>query len=239
MARKTKEDAAITREQLLDAAEKVFRQRGVARSSLAEVAAAAGVTRGAVYWHFRDKADLCSAMCERAMLPLEMMLSDAGAATHDDPLGTLRELALAALTRLASDPRAQAVFEVMLHEGERTAVIPSMVERKQRERRHCLVHVERVMRQAVAAKQLPDDTDTSLATQALHAYIGGIMNNWVLDPSAYDLASSAPSLVDAIIAGLRAAPPRLQPAAAPRRAAARGSAAMPRGGGEASTLDEA
>ena len=217
MARKTKEDAAITREQLLDAAEKVFRQRGVARSSLAEVAAAAGVTRGAVYWHFRDKADLCSAMCERAMLPLETMLSEAGAAQHDDPLGTLRELALAALMRLAHDPRAQAVFEVMLHEGEHTADIPSITERKQREREHCLTHVERVLQQAVAAGQLPDDTDTALATQALHAYIGGIMNNWVLDPAAYDLASSAGPLVDAIIAGLRASPPRRTEGARYRR----------------------
>jgi len=208
MARKTKEDAAITREQLLDAAERVFRQRGVARSSLAEVAAAAGVTRGAVYWHFRDKADLCAAMCERAMLPLETMLSDASAATHEDPLRTLRELAVAALTHLARDPRTQAVFEVFLHEGEHTPGIPSIGERKERERRHCLGHVERVMQQAVAARQLPQDADTALAAQAMHAYIGGIMNAWVQDRDAYDLATCAPALVDAIIAGLRAAPPR-------------------------------
>ena len=208
MVRRTKEDAAITREQLLDAAERVFRKRGVARSSLAEVATAAGVTRGAVYWHFRDKADLCAAMCERAMLPLETMLSEAGAAQHDDPLGTLRTLALAALTRLALDPRSQAVFEVMLHEGENTPGVPSITERKQRERRHCLVHVERVMQQAVTARQLPEDTDTALATQALHAFIGGIMNNWVQDRTAFDLESCAGALVDAMIAGLRTAPPR-------------------------------
>lgn len=208
MARRTKEDAAITREQLLDAAERVFRQRGVARSSLAEVAAAAGVTRGAVYWHFRDKADLCVAMCERGMLPLETMLSDAGAAAHADPLGTLRELAVAALTRLACDPRSQAVFEVTLHESERSAEMTSIMARKQRARRHCLVHVERVLQQAVEARQLPKDTDTLLATQALHAYIGGIMNTWVLDPAAYDLARSAPALIDTFVAGLRAAPPR-------------------------------
>ncbi len=209
MARRTKEDAAITREQLLDAAEKIFRERGVARSSLAQVAGAAGVTRGAVYWHFRDKSHLCSAMCERAMLPLERMLSEAGAARHADPLGALRELAVAALSRLACDPRAQAVFEVMLHESEHTAGIPSITERKRSERRHCLVHVESVMQQAVAAGQLPVDTDTALATQAMHAYIGGIMNNWVLDPAAYDLAASAAALVDAFIAGLRTAPPRI------------------------------
>ncbi len=97
VARRTKEEAAVTREQLLDAAERVFRERGVAGSTLAEVAAAAGVTRGAVYWHFRDKADLYAAMCERATLPLETMVEDAGATVHADPMAALRELALTAL----------------------------------------------------------------------------------------------------------------------------------------------
>ena len=232
MARRTKEDAAITRGQLLDAAEKVFRQRGVARSSLAEVASAAGVTRGAVYWHFRDKSDLCAAMCERALMPLETMLSEAGSVQHADPLATLRALAIAALTRLASDPRSQAIFEVMLHESEHTAGVPSIAERKQRERRHCLVHVERVMCQAVSARQLPADTDTALATQAMHAYIGGLMNNWVLDRTAYDLAAAAPALVDAFVAGLRAAPPRTAARgrieALPRAASASRAASTPR-----------
>ena len=209
MARRTKEEAAITREQLLDAAESVFRRRGIARSSLAEVAAAAGVTRGAVYWHFRDKADLCAAMCERTLLPMETMLSDASAATHDDPLGALRTLAVTVLTRLAADPRSQAVFEVMQHEAEFGGDMAALTQRKQRERRHCLTHVERVLQQAVTTSQLPRDTDTALAALALHAYIGGIMQNWVLDPAAHDLASSAGVLVDVFINGLRTSPPRV------------------------------
>lgn len=209
MARRTKEEAAVTREQLLDAAERVFRERGVAGSSLAEVAAAAGVTRGAVYWHFRDKADLYAAMCERATLPLETMLENAGATVHSDPLGALRSLAVTALSRLAGDPRSQAVFEVMFHKCENAADLAPIVERKQRERRHCLAHVERVLQQAVHKGQLPADTDTALATQALHAYMAGIMHEWVLDRGAYDLGEAAPKLIDAILAGLRMAPPRL------------------------------
>ncbi|HEX6137695.1 MAG TPA: TetR family transcriptional regulator [Casimicrobiaceae bacterium] len=209
MARRTKEDAAITREQLLDAAERVFREQGVAGSSLAEVAAAAGVTRGAVYWHFRDKADLYAAMCDRATLPLETMLEDAGATAHADPLAALRKLALTALSRLAGDPRSQAVFEVMFHKSEHSAELAPIAERKQRERRHCLAQVERVLQQAVAKGQLPKDTDTALATQALHAYIAGIMHEWVLDTAAYDLAAAAPALIDVVLGGLRSAPPRL------------------------------
>src|SRR6266404_6297013 len=113
MARKTKMEAAVTREQLLDAAETVFRHRGVTRTSLAEVATAARLTRGAVYWHFKDKAALFAAMCERATLPLDAMLNAASGETTDEPLTVLRDLMVGALRHLATAPRAQAVFEVI------------------------------------------------------------------------------------------------------------------------------
>ena len=208
MARRTKTEAAITREQLLDAAERVFRERGVTRTSLAEIAAEAGVTRGAVYWHFRDKADLFAAMCERATLPLEQTLERAGTAVHADALAALRTLAIDALTRLACDARAQAVFEVVFHKCELTDDLGPIAARRNRERWHCLIHVESIFRRAVELRQLPEDTDTHLATQALHAYIGGIMREWVLDPTAFDLAATAPALIDTMIAGLAACPPR-------------------------------
>ncbi len=223
MARKTKTQAAITREQLLDAAERVFREQGVARTSLAEVAAAAGVTRGAVYWHFKDKADLFSAMCARATSPLEALLRDAGAATHADPLAALHDLSVAALTRLATDPRAQAVFDVMFHKTELTGELAPIAGRNERDRCECLLNVEQLVQQAVAKGQLPADTDTALATRLLHAFVAGIMREWVQDRAAYDLVACAPRFIDTIIAGLMADPPRragrIRPRVRPRSAA--------------------
>jgi len=55
MARCTKEKALETRERILDAAEDVFDDNGVSNTSLADIATAAGVTRGAIYWHFTNK----------------------------------------------------------------------------------------------------------------------------------------------------------------------------------------
>ena len=75
MARRTREEALETRNRILDAAERVFNEHGVSRTSLASIASAAGVTRGAVYWHFRDKTDLFDAMMQRVVLPLETMLN--------------------------------------------------------------------------------------------------------------------------------------------------------------------
>jgi TetR/AcrR family acrAB operon transcriptional repressor len=216
MARKTKLEAAITREQLLDAAEHVFREHGVARTSLAEIAAAAGVTRGAVYWHFKDKADLFEAMCARATLPLDALLSDAAVAPCANPLGALRQLSIAVLNTLATDLRAQAVFEVIFHKSELTGELATMAGERERERCQCVENVERLAQQAVDAGQLPADTDTALTARLLHDCVAGLMREWVLDKSAYDLAERAPDFIDAILAGIVARPPRRTERVLPR-----------------------
>ncbi|HUH92418.1 MAG TPA: TetR family transcriptional regulator [Casimicrobiaceae bacterium] len=216
MARKTKLEAAITREQLLDAAERVFREHGVARTSLAEVAAAAGVTRGAVYWHFKDKADLFTAMCERATLPLDALLCDAALAPCADPLETLRELSIGVLTSLATDPRAQAVFEVIFEKTELTGELANVAGERERERSQCVANVEQLVQRAVAAGQLAADTDTALTARLLHACVGGIMREWVSDKGAYDLAARAPAFIEAILAGVVAHPPRRAERVRPR-----------------------
>jgi TetR/AcrR family acrAB operon transcriptional repressor len=43
---------------------RLFSQQGVSSTSLAQIAQAAGVTRGAIYWHFKDKSDLFSEIWE-------------------------------------------------------------------------------------------------------------------------------------------------------------------------------
>jgi TetR/AcrR family acrAB operon transcriptional repressor len=75
------------------------------------------------------------------------------------------------------------------------------------------------MQRAIDAGQLPADCDALLAAQALHAYVMGLMQAWVQNPGAYDLAAAAPSLVDAMLAGLRVAPPRRGDAHKPGAAA--------------------
>lgn len=208
MVRRTKEASLVTRERLLDAAEALFRDHGVTRTSLADVAKRAGMTRGAVYWHFRDKADLFRALFERATLPLEADFArvDAVAGTH--PLAALRCASIAALRRLAADSRTQNVFEIVFHKCELVDDLTGLATTRRVDRGHCIEQIADVMRRAVDAGELPADTDPTLAAHGVHATMVGIMHEWVLDPAAYDLAAAAPALVEMIVAGLRAAPPR-------------------------------
>lgn len=71
--RRTKEQAEQTRVAILEAAERLFLEKGVAQCSLEQIARAAGVTRGAVYWHFENKAHLFHEMLSQVRLPPEQL----------------------------------------------------------------------------------------------------------------------------------------------------------------------
>src|SRR5262249_4806642 len=148
------------------------------------------------------KSELFEAMCERAAMPMEAMLGCVGGARYSDPLGSLREMAVLGLTRLARDSRTQAVFDVMFHKCEFTADMAPVAQRERRADGGCRRKVMGLLEKAVAMRQLPADTDASLAAELLKAFMVGVMHQWVQNPSAYDLERMAPVMIDTVLAGL-------------------------------------
>lgn len=71
MGRKTVEESEQTRLKLMEAGTRMFAQHGFAYSTLDDIAQCAGLSRGAVYWHFRGKDDLLRSILNAAVLPLE------------------------------------------------------------------------------------------------------------------------------------------------------------------------
>lgn len=202
--RRTKVEAQATRTAILDAAERVFSVRGVARTSLADVAKAAGVTRGAIYWHFRDKAELFSAMLARVTLPLEASVRVADTPGGAEPLAGARNCMLGALTRTAEDPQAQRVFEIVCHKCEYVDEMAIVAERYVEMREGCLEKIEASIRAAARAGQLAGPVDARLAAVALHAMVDGLIHNWLLDRRYLSLAKDAPRLVEMFLSGLGA-----------------------------------
>ena len=68
--RRKKEDAEITRKQLLEAGLRVFSEKGYAATRLSDIAEEAGVTRGAIYWHFGNKKELFIALYKERVDPI-------------------------------------------------------------------------------------------------------------------------------------------------------------------------
>lgn len=208
MARRTKEEAQATRVQILDAAERVFHAQGVSRASLAEVAKEAGVSRGAIYWHFENKIDMFQAMLERLRLPLEELARASESEDEPDPLGCMRELLVKALTRLAQDSQSQRIHDILRYKCEYTGELLGLRERMQELSLDCDLRIAKALSNAVSKGQLPSDLDCPRAAVCVHAYMEGIEANWLLVPN-FDLAQQAPALVDTVLDMLRSPALRL------------------------------
>jgi TetR/AcrR family acrAB operon transcriptional repressor len=213
MVRKTKEDTELTYAALLEAAGQVFFDKGVAQTTLNDIAAAAGMTRGAIYWHFKDKAALLQALFEQATLPMEAMLAELDVCSEADPLGALRQMCIQSLTTLARSQQQQRIFSIMFHKCENIGEAAGVIaENEQACGDECQVRIERILQKAVAMGQLPGDTDVFLSQQVLKNFTMGTMSEWLLDPHLYALDAKAPAMVDLLIAGLRTCPPKISPA---------------------------
>lgn len=207
MVRKTKEEAKATRSCILDAAERLFQERGVAATSLQQIAAAAGVTRGAVYWHFHDKADLFDAMIQRVVLPMETEASPLLEGADGDPLGRLREHLAVLLRHFSGNEQMRRVFDIAVNRVEYVGELAEARERKQASRRAYLERLRGVMAAAQRRGQLAPGLDPETATAGLFALVDGLIRGWAENPSGCRLDEGGLAVIDIYLAGLTTKPP--------------------------------
>ena len=199
MARRTKADALATRHQLLDAAECLFAEKGVSRTSLNDIALAAGASRGAIYWHFKNKADLFNAMMERTTLPMEQSLQQGGQEPGQDPLAELRRSIADAMHRIANDERTRRVFEVATLKVEYVDELMAVRARHRRVQADNMLQMERSLQLALAQRGL--SLPVATVAQGLYALLVGLIHSWLLAPETFGLEAVAEASVRAYLAG--------------------------------------
>ena len=113
-------DAVLTREKILEAAEDVLRRFGPAKTTVVDVARALDVSHGSVYRHFASKAALRDAvverMLERVTRPLEEIVAEEGPAI-DRLYRWCRALMAAKYRKVHDDPELFATYMVLAQEA--------------------------------------------------------------------------------------------------------------------------
>nr|WP_106420531.1 TetR family transcriptional regulator [Salinicola tamaricis] len=205
MPKRTKAEAEATREALLDAAEIVFLERGVSRASLEQIARQAGMTRGAVYWHFKNKSDLFHAMLDRVKMPLRQLLDDVEDPERPHaPLTSLRLACLHALERLQR-PRSQRVHTILFHRCESSGDIDMLGLQSQLAQECYDTMVER-LEQAQRDGALGKDVAPEIACRMLMSMFGGLMHDWLRDPTQYPLAEIGTRMIETFFARIARLP---------------------------------
>ena len=201
MARRTKEEPQATRSRILDTAELVFEQRGVSGTSLNEIAKAAGLTRGAIYWHFQNKADLFNAMMDRATLPLEQT----DVAGFKDPDTTPAQICAGfvdVLRRVVRDPQLRRVFDIATHKVEYVGEMDAVRLRHLEWRNECIADIERSLKRAKRSGALPASVAPRSAALGLLSLFDGLLMSWMLERGSFDLPRAGAQALEIYLAGL-------------------------------------
>lgn len=199
MARKTKQKAEETRQQILDAAVREFSSHGVSGTSLSDIAAAAGVTRGAIYWHFKNKVDLFNEVWELSDSKIDQLELEYQAKYPDNPLRILREILIYILVSTREDCRRRALMEIVFHKCEFVGEMSSIHDARRVLDLASYERIESIFQVCIEANQLPIGLDTRRAAIIMRAYITGLMENWLFMPESFDIKHEAPVLIDAYL----------------------------------------
>lgn len=203
MVRRTKEDALTTRQELLDAAERLFSEKGVSNTSMNQVAEAAGVTRGAIYHHFQNKLDLIDALMERVRLPVDEMRDELARTYDGDPVSLLRARCLHIINQVQHDSHMQALVNILLHKCEYVDDALPIHLRHLSGRNACITECIVLADKAKEQRLIDQKFDSKAAIVALFSLVDGLMYNWLLDRDYFDLTGTAVQAIDAYLAGLQ------------------------------------
>lgn len=198
MAKKTKAEALKTRQLLIETAIIQFATRGVANTTLNDIADAAQVTRGAIYWHFDNKMQLFNELWQQQP-PLRDLIQDR-LTLHicDNPLQQLREKLIVGLQYIAEIPRQQALLQILYHKCEFHEGMIS-----EQEIREKIGFSQKGLRDALQASMteglISRTLDLDVVLIIIHGSFSGIVKNWLMSSTRYDLYQQAPALVDNVL----------------------------------------
>lgn len=166
--RKTKTEALKTKEHLMLAALETFYRKGIARTSLNEIAQAAGVTRGALYWHFKNKEDLFDALFQRICDDIENCIAQDAANAEGGSWAVFRHTLLHFFERLQSNDIHYKFHNILFLKCEHTEQNAAVIAIARKHQAIWREKITAVLTEAVENQDLADDLDKETAVGHLH-----------------------------------------------------------------------
>ena len=198
MVRKTKENAELTRQCLIEAARNVFLERGVSRTTMEHIAAQAGVTRGAIYWHFNNKIDLFQAMREQVFLPLIDRMDDTLLVEGSgDPLSRIENFLCDTIQILTDSIETRQIYEIMMIKCEYVDEFATVLQQILSNCSGIEAKLRLVYERAEAREELHPSHPPAQLAMDTHLFFIGLLHMWVKDTDGNRFRHQAIDLVKA------------------------------------------
>ncbi len=199
--RRTKEEAKATRQDVIRSALQVFSEKGYAAATLKDIADRAGVTRGAVYWHFDNKADLYN-----TLLAEFSAISSQVVAKAVEAGGTLPEILKRIFVRLLQeverDRELRAVLELELFTMLRISELEASRQKQLEAGEQLLAGIAQAMEEGIQAGSLRKDFEPITMARSFLAFQKGAIQLWLLNPKSFSLQLEAEAMAEIYLKGI-------------------------------------
>lgn len=175
MVRHTKTEARLTRMRIVEAALAAFAESGVRTTTLEHVAERAGVTRGAVYWHFADKVALVSEASAGLVWPLDVGADMDIYRAHPLPLQLLCRQLWRQMEQCVNAPIHWRKVKLVLAHDVRSELSPSALKQLEEVMASAARHLGQVMTIARERGQLLAGLCPTAVGDSLHALGKGML----------------------------------------------------------------
>lgn len=199
--RRTKEEAEQTRQNLLDAALRVFSRRGYEIARLQDIAGEAGVTRGAIYHHFGSKAELYTALVEEASMEGNALIAKA-IGEGGSFLDVLRRTFVYSFQAVADRPRLRAVMELISFKTGVSEELAELTARQREQTKQSISQIGGYIQMGIDSGELRADLDPQAAAATLLATQSGLINLWLSNREIFSIKDKAAQLADIYIYGI-------------------------------------
>ncbi|CAG9295062.1 TetR family transcriptional regulator [Celerinatantimonas diazotrophica] len=198
MARRTKEDAQKTRQVILDTALELFGEHGITKTSLTDIATAAGVTRGAIYWHFKNKNELFINLWDEFCEPLSNLLDASINADEPNPINKLRSLFTTLFEDMATNQAQRQLFFILFSLDNASQDITEICRHTQLKYEEFLTDLENSVKNAVAQGQLAKSLDAKITANLIATTVNGCNLRIIQAQSAADAQKKVQTCKDII-----------------------------------------
>lgn len=181
-----------TRTKVLEAAKRIFAKHGFAGATLDQVAADAGMTKGAVYWHYSSKNDLYLALCEHnlsqqtKLIPMEAE----GILNSSDPIQAIAAWLRSQFQECLEGPeQAMLFFEFLVSSRD-----PEIRQRLSSAFEELYQQVARMFEALQSKGQLRQNIAPKAMAVYIQSLLHGLLVTWLINPREADLDSMTEDL---------------------------------------------
>ncbi len=186
---------------ILAIATAVFAEKGFAKASMNDIVRASGLSKGGVYWHFKSKDAIVTAIFDQFFLA-QLALLDTVLAGEGTAVAKLQQLAtftgdgVEALT--AQFPSPLEFYALAARDVTLKAHLQNHFQAYQEK-------IGRLVAQGIASGEFQSQDSTD-AANAIMALFEGLLLIWAVSPQTVDLSTQVETAVNLLLNGLQQKP---------------------------------